>query len=83
MPGDEWRISAKIQFFRKGKLCYEDYLTKMEYAVNLLPSIYIKAIETGNAYFAGEGDFCDQEGCYEKATVTYKIKKNICECCGE
>jgi hypothetical protein len=38
---------------------------------------YYTACDEGHGYFAGEEDFCDQEGCAEKATVTYKVKKRF------
>lgn len=75
LSGDQWRISASIQFFRKGKLIIESGCRNIESAVTLVGARYLEAIDNGEGYFAGEGDFCDQEGCCEKSTVTYKVKK--------
>lgn len=84
LSGDEWRTSAVIQFFRKGVLKHEASYTTMEYAVQALPHEWLKAYcEGGKAFFGGEGDFCDQEGCKEKAVVTYALKKQYCRTCGK
>lgn len=77
MSGDEWRISAKIEFLRKGRVVHERWCSKIESACNLLPGEYMVACDNGLGYFAGEGDFCDQEGCSEAATVTYRVKKRF------
>lgn len=42
----------------------------METACGFAFAEYLKGIDEGKAYFAGEGDWCDQEGCPEIATVT-------------
>lgn len=80
LSGDEWRISTKMQFYRKGELIHEDSCGgKMEVAAGLLYAKIIEAIEVhGKGYFAGDGLHCDQEGCSEIATVTYRIKKRYC-----
>lgn len=75
LSGDEWRISARIEFWRKGKLILESACGDIESAVTLVGARYLEAVDNGNGYFAGEGDICDQEGCAEPATVTYKVKK--------
>lgn len=76
LSGDEWRISAKIQFFRKGILCDERTIAHtVEDACAYAAYFHDDAISNGKAFFAGELDTCDQEGCAEKATVTLKIKQ--------
>lgn len=75
MSGDEWRISASIQFYRKGKLILESGCSSIESAVYLVGARFMEACDNAKGYFAGEGDFCDQEGCSEKSTVTYRVKK--------
>lgn len=77
MSGDEWRISAEIHFYRKGKLIFSDACSNVENACYLVGSMHMKATDNALGYFAGEGDICDQEGCCEKATVTYKVKKEF------
>jgi hypothetical protein len=81
LSGDEWRISARIEFYRKGKLIRDvDHFSNIETACGFAYSAYHAAIGNGDAYFAGEGDTCDQEGCHETATVTYRLKKEFCSC---
>lgn len=78
LSGDEWRISAVTEFYRKGIKVHEVGRGNVEYACRLLDHDYIEACETGRAFFAGEKEFCDQEGCAEKATVTYRLKARYC-----
>lgn len=78
LSGDEWRISATIQFYRKGKLIKESSYSNMEYAVRLLDKDFIDLSCGGGAYYAGEGNLCDQEGCDSEATVKYRLKKEFC-----
>lgn len=75
LSGDEWRISASIQFYRKGKLIMESGCSDIEHAAYLVGARYMEAVDHGNGYFAGEGDICDQEGCSAKATVALRVKK--------
>ena len=78
MSGDEWRISAVTEFYRKGKKIFENHHGTIEYAVRLLDKDYLHVSEGGGAYYAGEGDICDQEGCSAVSTVTYRLKKEYC-----
>lgn len=78
MSGDEWRISARIQFWRKGVLIKEEYASNIEYAVRLLDHKFIQFAEGGGAYYAGENDICDQEGCDQLAQVIAKKKFDYC-----
>lgn len=80
LSGNEWRISSKVEFFRKGKVIHEAYNGDIEGAVKMLYAHFAQAHDEGKMYFAGEGDFCDQEGCKEKATIVYRLKKKFC--CG-
>ena len=82
MSGDEWRISAVAEFYRNGELLHEsDSFGTVEDVVHRLTSLMDKACEE-NSYYAGEKDWCDQEGCSEKATVWYKRKHQHCQSCG-
>lgn len=73
LSGNEWRISASIQFFRKGKLIIETGCRNIESAVHLVGARYMIACDDAHGYFAGEGNICDQEGCCDAATVTYRV----------
>lgn len=79
LSGDEWRISITIQFYRNGQLVHESGgYSKMETAMGFAYADYCRAVDEGYACFAGEGDFCDQEGCSEKATVKCTLKASYC-----
>jgi hypothetical protein len=78
MSGDEWRISAKIQLLRKGRVVAEKGMRNVETCAQALPYFILESMDNGLGYFAGEGDFCDQEGCSEIATVTYRKKADFC-----
>lgn len=78
LSGDEWRISAAIQLWRKGKMHAEQYFRNIETACAFAYSVYLSAIDDGNGYFAGDGLTCDQEGCAEPATVFLKLKAEYC-----
>lgn len=83
LSGDEWRIRVYTEFYRKGNLVHTNNgHTSMDYAVWLLSHSYIEALDNGYGYFAGESDYCDQEGCSNKATITYECKESGCGRCG-
>lgn len=73
--GDEWRISASIEFLRKGKVVHESSCRNVEVACGLVMAEYYKACDDGKGHFEGEENLCDQEGCSESATVTYRLKR--------
>lgn len=79
LSGDEWRISARIEFWRKGKKIAERYVRNVEVACGFALAEYWRLQNDGQGYFAGEGDTCDQEGCDEAATVTLRIKQEFCK----
>lgn len=87
MSGDEWRISAKIQFMRKGEILHEETYRNVDIAAQFLPYLIEKAkSDCMKTYYAGiyreDGvALCDQEGCPEPATVVYKKKEDICNRC--
>lgn len=79
LSGDEWRISIAVQFYRNGELKHESGgYRNMETAMGFAYADYCRAVGEGNACFAGEGDFCDQEGCKEKATTKCALKFRWC-----
>ena len=78
LSGDEWRISARVQLMRKGEVIVEDSFGTVESAIHALGWVHMRAIDDGKAYFAGQGDTCDQEGCSEKGTVEYRMLKKYC-----
>lgn len=82
LSGDEWRISARIEFYRKGERVHTEYRHNTEVAARHLAFIYDRAIDDGKAYFAGIAGICDQEGCSQPATIYYKMKEAVCNRCG-
>lgn len=78
LSGDEWRISATVQFWRKGVLKHETSHRDIEAACGMVYGDLMKAIDDGKAYFAGEGNVCDQEGCIRESVVTYRMKALYC-----
>lgn len=79
LSGDEWRISAQVEFYRKGKEMHiETGFRDVETAAKFLAFTLARAIDDGHARFNGEDGFCDQEGCNQPPTVHYKRKKAYC-----
>lgn len=78
LSGDEWRIHAEAQFFRKGVLIFAQGCHDTKTAAGLLYAWYVAACDDGKAYFAGDGVTCDQEGCHELATVRYRRLFDYC-----
>jgi hypothetical protein len=79
LSGDEWRISAHIEFYRKGVKVHESGgLRNVETACGFVYAEHCKGTDEGHAYFASEKGICDQEGCSERATLLFKLKKLFC-----
>lgn len=78
LSGDEWRISARMQFLRKGIVHHEVIVGNVEAACGMAYAEYMRATDNGKAYFAGDGKKCDQEGCIEEASVWYRLKRSYC-----
>jgi hypothetical protein len=79
LSGDEWRISALVQFRRKGVVIFEKTYRNVETACGFAFSDYMMGIDEGKAHFGGnENGKCDQEGCANPATVRYQLKKLYC-----
>ena len=64
---------------RKGKVVHEAHRSNIEVAAKHLAFIIDKASDEGKAFFGGIDDICDQEGCSEKATITYALKHEYCD----
>lgn len=89
LSGDEWRISAVVEFSRKGHIVktepYHDLRTALAYiskysASNMYP---------GNLGIIGDvvdtlvQDYCMQPGCSEPWTVEYNMTTQGCSHCGD
>lgn len=78
LSGDEWRIHAEVEFYRKGKLIFSEGCRDTKTAAGMLYAWYVRAVDDGKGYFAGDGLTCDQEGCSEPATVRYEKLASYC-----
>lgn len=82
LSGDEWRISALTQFYRKGEVVHETDARNIETAIRLIGYHFLEACDNAKGFFAGEGSYCDQEGCKELATTTLEKTHEGCGQCG-
>lgn len=79
LSGDEWRISIEVEFWRNGKLKHTEWAGHdMQSAMGRAYHLLGQAQDEGKAYFAGEENFCDQEGCKKEATVRYEKIASYC-----
>ncbi len=79
LSGDEWRIHAEAQFYRKGQLIFSEGCRDVQTACGLAFAWYVRAVDDGKGYFAGDGFTCDQEGCHEPVSVRYARKFDYCK----
>ncbi len=75
ISGDEWRISSQIEFLYKGEIIKEIYWGTVEGAVQKLTKFMEDARNSENS--TRVHDKCDQEGCENPNTITYKMKKQF------
>lgn len=74
LAGDEWRISTDFLFYRKGRLVHKENGPRgIELAAAHMGYALSRAMD-GAAFYAGEGDRCDQESCTRQADVAYRLK---------
>jgi len=78
LSGDEWRISARVEFLRNGIVRKTWVCSSVQDAAYLMASNWVEACDNMGGYFSSEEDFCDQEGCSQKATVYLKKKTDCC-----
>ena len=78
LSGDEWRISARADFYRNGGIVFTSASYRnVEIVCNFMGALHATAIDDGFAYFAGIDGVCDQEGCPEPSTVTYRLRQRF------
>lgn len=76
MSGDEWRISARIDFYRKGQVVGSKGARDVAMAARLVDYYLLTGREDGKIDVPNNlGDFCDQEGCCKPWTVRYALKE--------
>lgn len=77
LSGNEWRVSARARFYRKGELVGERSMTSLEALVTALPWLWMTKPEwcEGPLFDAGRNGRCQQAGCPNPAVVTYELKE--------
>jgi hypothetical protein len=80
LSGDEWRVSARVRFFRKGHLVWERAFSKLSTAVNALSWFWMVAGEGPPDEWhmldkKTELGLCQQPGCSEPSVKRYRFKK--------
>jgi hypothetical protein len=78
--GNEWRVSALIEFKYKGKLVHECVFPTLEMACNVLPCMFLQTKETGQ--LRPDHTLCAQPGCSNPVTIVYRARKKACHHCG-
>ncbi len=64
---------------RKGKVVHEERMGNVENCAYALALVLMRAKDDALGYYGGgEDGTCDQEGCAEQATVTYRMKQEFC-----
>lgn len=76
MSGDEWRISARIDFYRKGVVVGSKGARNIETAARFADWFLVSGRENGEIDVPNTlGDCCDQEGCCKPWTTRLKLKQ--------
>ncbi|TXH45596.1 MAG: hypothetical protein E6Q97_31090 [Desulfurellales bacterium] len=76
MSGDEWRISARIDFYRKGQVVGSKGARDVATAARFVDWFMVSEAENGKIDVPDTlGNFCDQEGCCKPWTVRYRLKE--------
>ncbi len=80
--GDEWRISSKVTVSYKGRIIEEYYGFDVPRSVDELAKFSKKRSFSEARMKIDTSELCDQEGCSEPFTRTYKMKQEACYQCG-
>lgn len=73
LSGDEWRVGAVIEIYRKGLLIKERFLSRIEYAVSALGGTLLDLADEGCSNYDEFLKYCFQPGCSELGTVEYEL----------
>lgn len=79
VSGDEWRISARVEFYLKGHLIGERSFSNVRRALQYCDWATVDMFENHNPApkFPDVSAICDQEGCKEIATHRFRLKKRF------
>jgi hypothetical protein len=83
LSGDEWRYSVQVEMKRKGRTVWEDSYGSTREAIDNLAHVVRKRKFSDALEKTNVDDLCDQEGCSEPWTKTYKLKTEACDGCGK
>lgn len=76
LSGDEWRISARIDFYRKGVVVGSKGARDVGMAARFVDWFLVSGRENGEIDTPNTlGDCCDQEGCCKPWTTRLALKK--------
>ena len=82
LSGDEWRVSARVQFKRKGLVISEKMVSSIEAAASYLPwGLLTFRDEAQDPNWLNREEsrgLCLQPGCSELATIIYQLKFKYC-----
>ena len=79
LSGDEWRIGARLLFYRKGQLLWQRSFSNVKVAAQALPWMLLTWGETNDYVVAqaDDKDICSQPGCSNPAASTYRLKSRF------
>lgn len=75
LSGEEWRISATIEYKCKGKTMREASYRDIATALDFSKAEYWRGCDNGREDIPYEQEFCDQEGCKNKWSHLFKMKE--------
>lgn len=76
LSGDEWRISARIDFYRKGVVVGSKGARDVAMAARFVDWFMVSGRENGEIDVPNTlGDYCDQEGCCKPWTTRLRLKQ--------
>lgn len=78
LSGDEWRVSACVEFKKKGEILWKSSFRSIETALSALPWFFLVAGENGETdqkAWDRARKKCAQPGCRNDPTITYRLKK--------
>lgn len=89
LSGDEWRVSAAVDFSRKGRVVKTETYGDLRSALANIAHYASSNMYPGSLNIMGNitttlvEDFCMQPGCAEPWTVEYNMTTQGCSHCGE
>lgn len=82
LSGDEWRVSANLEFYLKGELIFQRSFSRLETAIAALPWFFKAADEQGECDLKAlerARQKCSQVGCSNPPCTEYRLKATYCK----